>query len=169
MDQKQIGAFIAQLRQEKGWTQQVLGEQVGVTNKTVSRWEKGNYMPDLATIPVLCQTLDISVNEFFSGQRLEAEQIQEEDAAKLLEIYGQVILLKRLKSCSSFLECGGIGILLAELNHPNLPLPRKAITVGVAVLMLVIGWYLRSRYDNEVALILTGERDWNLIDRRFIL
>lgn len=167
MDQKQIGAFIAQLRQEKGWTQQVLGEQVGVTNKTVSRWEKGNYMPDLATIPVLCQVLEISVNEFFSGQRLELEQIQEEDAAKLLEIYGQVILLKRLKSFSSFFESGGTGTLFAALYQPNPT--RKVIMIGFAVVMLVIGWYLRSRYDNEVALILTGERDWNLIDRRFIL
>lgn len=167
MDQKQIGAFIAQLRQEKGWTQQVLGEQVGVTNKTVSRWEKGNYMPDLATIPVLCQALEISVNEFFSGQRLEAEQIQQEDAAKLLEIYEQVILLKRLNSFSTFFESGGIGTLYAALCQPNPT--RKVIMIGTASVMLVIGWYLRSRYDNEVALILTGERDWNLIDRRFLL
>jgi transcriptional regulator with XRE-family HTH domain len=45
MDQVKSGAFIAQIRREKGWIQEELGERRGVTNKTVSRWENGNYMP----------------------------------------------------------------------------------------------------------------------------
>ena len=53
MDQKKIGQFIAALRQEKGMTQTVLGERLGVTNKTVSRWENGNYMPDVSLLPQL--------------------------------------------------------------------------------------------------------------------
>ena len=47
MDQIKIGKFIAALRKEKGLTQEKLGEKLGVTNKTVSRWENGNYMPGL--------------------------------------------------------------------------------------------------------------------------
>ena len=47
MDQIKIGKFIAALRKEKGLTQEKLGEKLGVTNKTVSRWENGNYMPDV--------------------------------------------------------------------------------------------------------------------------
>lgn len=45
MDQIKMGKFIAALRKEKGLTQEKLGEKLGVTNKTVSRWENGNYMP----------------------------------------------------------------------------------------------------------------------------
>ena len=47
MDQMKTGKFIAALRKEKGMTQEKLGEKLGVTNKTVSRWENGNYMPDI--------------------------------------------------------------------------------------------------------------------------
>ena len=47
MDQVKLGAFVAQLRRERGWTQEELGERLGVTNKTVSRWENGNYMPGI--------------------------------------------------------------------------------------------------------------------------
>lgn len=47
MDQIKIGKFIAALRKDKGMTQEQLGEKLGVTNKTVSRWENGNYMPDV--------------------------------------------------------------------------------------------------------------------------
>ena len=47
MDQIKIGKFIAALRKEKCLTQEQLGENLGVTNKTISRWENGNYMPDV--------------------------------------------------------------------------------------------------------------------------
>ena len=65
MNQKQIGIFISELRKEKNLTQLELGELLGVTNKTVSRWENGNYMPDISIIPLLFQTLEITINEFF--------------------------------------------------------------------------------------------------------
>ena len=71
MDQRKIGIFMAQLRKQKGWTQMQLAELLGVTNKTVSRWETGHYMPDLATLPLLCQLLEISINEFLAGERLQ--------------------------------------------------------------------------------------------------
>ena len=47
MDQVKVGKFIAALRKEQGLTQEALGQRLGVTNKTVSRWENGNYMPDI--------------------------------------------------------------------------------------------------------------------------
>ncbi len=70
MDQVQIGKFIAQLRKEKDMTQVELGDRLGVTNKTVSRWENGNYMPDLSILTEMCTLFDITVNELFSGQRI---------------------------------------------------------------------------------------------------
>ncbi|MDD3416257.1 MAG: helix-turn-helix transcriptional regulator [Lachnospiraceae bacterium] len=61
MDQQKIGTFIAEVRKKKSFTQSELADRIGVTNKTVSRWETGKYMPDLATIQSLCKELDISV------------------------------------------------------------------------------------------------------------
>ena len=73
MDQKKIGGFIAQLRREKGWTQEALGSRLGVTNKTVSRWENGNYMPDIEMLSLLGKELEVSLNELVQGRRLEEE------------------------------------------------------------------------------------------------
>ena len=59
MDTKKIGRFIAKKRKEKGYTQEQLGNILGVSNKTISRWENGNYMPDLSLLIPLSEALDI--------------------------------------------------------------------------------------------------------------
>lgn len=77
MDQIKIGKFIAELRKEKGYTQESLGQRLGVTNKTVSRWENGNYMPDVETLVLLSKEFGVSINELISGERLASEQFQQ--------------------------------------------------------------------------------------------
>ncbi len=70
MDLIRIGGFLAQLRKEQGLTQEQLGEKLGVTNKTVSRWEKGNYLPPVEMLQELSSIYGVSINELLSGQRL---------------------------------------------------------------------------------------------------
>ena len=70
MDQIKTGKFIATLRKEKDLTQDQLGEKLGVTNKTISRWENGNYMPDIEILSLLSKEFDVSINELISGERL---------------------------------------------------------------------------------------------------
>ena len=76
MDQIKMGKFIAALRKEKGLTQEKLGEKLGVTNKTVSRWENGNYMPDVEMLSLLSEEFGVSINELISGVRLAAEDFK---------------------------------------------------------------------------------------------
>ena len=71
MDVKKIGIFLGQLRKEKGFTQEQLGEKLGVTNKTVSRWENGNYLPPVEVLQLMSELYDISINEILCAQRLE--------------------------------------------------------------------------------------------------
>ena len=73
MEQKKIGQFIAELRKEQELTQQELADRISVSNKTVSKWECGNGMPDISSIIPLCQVLNITVNELISGERLTRE------------------------------------------------------------------------------------------------
>ena len=61
MNQEKIGKFIAECRKEKGLTQEELGEQLGTTSKSISRWENGNTMPDISIYKDLANILDISV------------------------------------------------------------------------------------------------------------
>ena len=76
MDQIKIGKFIAALRKEKGLTQEQFGEKLGVTNKTISRWENGNYMPDVEMLSQLSKEFGVSINELISGERLLAENFK---------------------------------------------------------------------------------------------
>lgn len=76
MDQIKTGKFIATLRKEKDLTQEQLGEKLGVTNKTISRWENGNYMPDIEMLSLLSKEFDVSINELISGERFLEEDFK---------------------------------------------------------------------------------------------
>ena len=77
MDQIKIGKFIAALRKEKGLTQEQLGEKLGVTNKTISRWENGNYMPDVEMLSLLSKEFDVSINELYKRRTAFGGGLQE--------------------------------------------------------------------------------------------
>lgn len=70
MDQAKIGKFIGELRKEKDLKQSELAEKLGVTSKTVSRWETGKYMPDLSLFTDISQILGVTINELLQGERL---------------------------------------------------------------------------------------------------
>ncbi|MCI7767293.1 MAG: helix-turn-helix domain-containing protein [Oscillospiraceae bacterium] len=74
MDMVQTGKFIAMLRKEHGLTQEQLGEKIGVTNKTVSRWETGAYLPPADVLLSMSELFDVSVNELLSGRRLTEKE-----------------------------------------------------------------------------------------------
>lgn len=76
MDQVKTGKFISALRKEKGMTQEQLGEKLGVTNKTVSRWENGNYMPNVEMLSLLSGEFNVSINELINGERLTTEDFR---------------------------------------------------------------------------------------------
>jgi transcriptional regulator with XRE-family HTH domain len=77
MDMARMGSFLAELRKEHGLTQAELGEKLGVTNKTVSRWETGNYMPPVEMLEELSRMYDMTINELLSGKKLSAEEYRE--------------------------------------------------------------------------------------------
>lgn len=71
MDLVKIGKFIAELRRGKNLTQEELGERLGVTNKTISRWENGNYMPNIEMLQLLSEEFGVSINELLCGERID--------------------------------------------------------------------------------------------------
>lgn len=68
MNQILIGKFIAQQRKAKNLTQAQLAEKLGVSNKTISKWENGKYMPDYSIIQILCKELDVTISELIDGK-----------------------------------------------------------------------------------------------------
>lgn len=85
MDLELIGKFISEQRKAKGLTQEQLGEKIGVTNKTVSRWETGTYLPPADALLAMSELFSVSINEILSGRKLsegEYRQAAEENLAQ---------------------------------------------------------------------------------------
>lgn len=90
MDTKMIGSFLKELRKENNMTQEQLGERIGVTNKTVSRWETGNYMPPVESLVLLSDIYGISINEILAGKRLEMDELREVADDNVTKVLGEL-------------------------------------------------------------------------------
>ena len=73
MDNLKFGAFLAQCRKEKGWTQKELADRLHITDKAVSKWERGLGFPDIKLIEPLAESLDVSVLELIRSERVKDE------------------------------------------------------------------------------------------------
>lgn len=116
MDQKRIGAFIAQCRKEKNLTQVQLAELLEITNQAVSKWETGRGMPDVSLLQPLCDILGISLNELFSGEHISAEEYRgkaEENISRLFK-EKQIANLKPVKYLFSI--CANTALLVAVIE-----------------------------------------------------
>lgn len=74
MDEKSIGKFIATLRKANGYTQEELGEILGVSNKTISSWENGNSSPDLSLLPIIADLFNVTCDELIRGEKSKEEK-----------------------------------------------------------------------------------------------
>ena len=99
MDQIKIGKFIAAMRKEQNLTQRQLAGLLQISDKTVSKWECGNGMPEVGTMLPLCETLHINVNELLTGERLNAgyQEKAEENLVDLVQEKESEIVQSRKK------------------------------------------------------------------------
>lgn len=85
MDKEKTGQLITELRKEKGMTQKQLAEALNVTDKAVSKWERGLSFPDISMLEPLSELLDISIMELLAGERQdEDEPMSREEAENLI-------------------------------------------------------------------------------------
>lgn len=86
MNQEKIGRFIAECRKKKNLTQEKLAEQLGISDRAVSKWERGLNLPDASLMLELSRIFDISVNELLNGEIIEKDKYMEKAEEKLLEL-----------------------------------------------------------------------------------
>lgn len=90
MDQMKIGKFIAYRRKKQGLSQKQLAEQIDVTDKTISKWETGNRMPDASILLKLSQTLQIDVNELLAGEEFSSEEYSKRSESNIVNLVGEI-------------------------------------------------------------------------------
>ena len=118
MNQQKIGRFLKELRKEKGITQEQLAEQFSVSNRTISRWENGNNMPDLDILIEISDYYEVDLREILNGERKSENMNEElkETVLKVAEYSNSEKEVKRKKINKCFIV-GGICFLLVILNH----------------------------------------------------
>lgn len=86
MDQIKIGKFISLCRKNKKLTQEQMAEKLNISVNAVSKWERGINLPDYSNMQILCDILEISLNELFAGEKLQENKIEEQSEKNILEI-----------------------------------------------------------------------------------
>lgn len=100
MNQIKIGKFIATRRKEKGWTQSQLADKLLLTDKAISKWETGKSMPDLSLFTLLCDLLDITLNELLLGELISDENCKVKSNQVLLDVLTNWIGVDQRKQTS---------------------------------------------------------------------
>lgn len=112
MNQNGIGEFIQSVRKEKNLTQKDLADAIGVSDKTVSKWENGNSVPDTTLLKPLCNLLDISVNELLSGKRLPPEDYSENAENNMISLLKDNQSVRKNNMLQNII---GVALLLAAM------------------------------------------------------
>ncbi|MGN0688762.1 MAG: helix-turn-helix domain-containing protein [Oscillospiraceae bacterium] len=140
MDQRKIGGFIAQIRKEKGLTQRQLADELLISDKTVSKWETGKGLPEVSLMMPLCNTLNITVNELLSGERIPEESYKKKaeeimvDLVREKEDSKKKIILSVIAAVTSLLAAVTI-IVIAGSFEMETPIRALLIAIGVVVML----------------------------------
>ena len=146
MDQKKIGDFLKSLRQEKGLTQTQLADILYVSNRSISRWEQGNGLPDIDLLLKLAHFYDVKLEEILDGQRnnmdnkmdstvLKVAELENDEKKKMIRIIQVITLISLIFLLISYLLSDSLGqndIIDFIFGFGN------GLTFGTLVLILII-------------------------------
>ncbi len=146
MNQIKIGKFIAECRKRQGLTQIQLAEKLNITDKAVSKWERGMAMPDSSIMLELCDILDITVNELLSGEKIIMENSNKKNEQLLVDMSKELEQKNKIIWNSMWIIMGVsitaliAGIFLAAFLIPEGIWQLVAI-LGICVVFLIPCFY----------------------------
>ena len=153
MDQQKIGQFLRECRKEKGITQEQLAEMLGVTNRSVSRWENGSNLPDLDILIEMADYYDVELRELLDGERKSEKMNKEleETVLKVAEYSNEdkMKLTKRmhLLFIGGFVAAVTYMILLFTDRSDNF---LGGLCLGITFGMMIVGVLMTSKYAAKI-------------------
>ena len=156
MDAKKTGRLIAEGRREAGLTQAELAAKLHVTDKAVSRWERGVGLPEIGTVEPLARVLGISVTELMHGERRDAPTVPDPEAAELMQAAALIVRANRLSertatalALAAAVMIGAIIFLAGKANIGG------AVFTGsmAAVVNVSVYYFMESREDKTGRII----------------
>ena len=152
MDQILIGRFIAQERKRKGYTQKQLSEKLGISDKTVSKWERGNGFPEVSLLLPLCNELDITVNELLSGERVSEEDYRKKAEENMVNLVKEAqeskkkIILSAMVSMLALVAAVPLFVLSGAIAMDAW---LKMILIVIGIVVIVFGIVIACILDRD--------------------
>lgn len=140
MDSKKFGEFIAALRKEKGWTQAELAEKLSVTDKAVSRWERGLGFPDINTLKPLADVLEVSVLEMMQSEREPKEEIAANKALEALDnVMSLAVYQRQIERRNIMISVVSVTAVVLLIFLIDLMQWEAFVFIGMPFIFLAIG------------------------------
>lgn len=152
MNQILIGKFIALKRKEKNLTQEQLAEKLGISNKTISKWETGKCMPDYSIVKNLCEELGITIAELMDGKVSEnnVSSLREE---QILDLIKRTQELERQKDLQYGIMLIVMGVALQALSYAFRGSDFKdflsGLLLGLSVAEMLVGLFIVGKYSRK--------------------
>lgn len=141
-----IGKFISLRRKQKNLTQQQLAEEIGVSNKTISKWETGKCMPDYSIIKSLCEKLDVTVEELIDGEISEEKNDPVYDSELILDLLRKTQELEKQKEIIYGILLVVMGSALQAISYTLVGSDFKdfmaGLLLGISIVEMLVGIYI---------------------------
>jgi transcriptional regulator with XRE-family HTH domain len=152
MNQIKIGKFIAEERKSKGYTQRKLADIIGISDKTISKWERGSGFPEVSLIIPLCEALDISVNELMTGERIAEYDYRKKAEENMVNLVKEAQESKKKIILSAMVAvltiAGGLPFfIIAELIE--METWQSIILIVIGFILIVWGIIIACILDKE--------------------
>ena len=150
MNQLTTGKFILKKRKEKNLTQEQLAEKLGVSNKTISKWETGKCMPDYSVIKILCEELEITIAELMDGEETEEKSVRTYDEEQIMDLLRRTQELEKQKKLIYGVLLIVMGIAIQALSHSisgsNVKDFLSGLMLGLSIAEMLVGVYIIGRH-----------------------
>ena len=150
MNQLTTGKFILKKRKEKKLTQEQLAEKLGVSNKTISKWETGKCMPDYSVIKNLCEELEITIAELMDGEETEEKSVRTYDEEQIMDLLRRTQELEKQKKLIYGVLLIVMGIAIQALSHSisgsNVKDFLSGLMLGLSIAEMLVGVYIIGRH-----------------------
>ena len=152
MDQIKIGKFIAEERKAKKYTQRELADKLSISDKTISKWERGNGFPEVSLLLPLCNELEITINELLSGERLQAMDYKKKAEENMVNLVKEAQESKKKIIMSAM-----VGVLVIVAAVPlfvvagmfEMQVWTRVLLMGIGFVIMVMGIAIACVLDRE--------------------
>ena len=149
MNQTAIGSYIARKRKEQNLTQEQLAQQLGVSNKSISKWENGKCMPDYSVIQALCDALHVTLPELMDGEDAADSSVRVYDDEQILDLLRRTQELERQKGILYGIALIVLGIASSALSTTtggtDVQDVISGILMGLSIVEILAGIWIAGR------------------------